>query len=220
MVDIITLDGPSGCGKGTISQLLAEHLGYYLLDSGALYRIAGYGATQRGHSLEDTPALLQVIAELDICFKPSEGNEPARILLSGKDVTDIIRSDEVAIMASTIAKNQAVRDALLPLQQGFAKEPGLVADGRDMGTVVFSHAKHKFYLDASVEVRAQRRYKQLKGKGFCVSLRRIESEIAQRDHNDQSRKNSPLMPASDAVLLDTSELSVDQVFQAIVTQLT
>ena len=219
IVDIITLDGPSGCGKGTLSQKLADYFGYHLLDSGALYRIVGYRAAELGHDLEDTAALLRIIAEVEICFKPSSQNEPARILLSGHDVTDVVRSDETAKKASQIAGNKSVRAALLPMQQNFAKAPGLVADGRDMGTVVFPLAQHKLYLDASEKVRAERRYAQLKQKGFCVSLRQIETEIAQRDHNDRSRKCSPLRPAADAVIIDTSDMTVDQVFQTILSTL-
>jgi CMP/dCMP kinase len=219
VVDIITLDGPSGCGKGTLSQKLASYLGYHLLDSGALYRIVGYQAAELGYDLEDTAALLKVIAEVEICFKPSAQNEPTRIIVASQDVTDVVRSDESAKKASQIAKNQAVRTALLPMQRNFAKAPGLVADGRDMGTEIFPLAQHKFYLDASEKVRAERRYTQLKQQGFCVSLRQIETEIAQRDHNDRSRKCSPLRPAANAVIIDTSNMTVDQVFQTILSHL-
>ena len=218
-IQIITLDGPSGCGKGTLSQRLADHFDYHLLDSGALYRIVGYQAASLGYDLEDTEALLKVISEVDIKFEPAAGDGPAKIIVAGEDLSNVIRSDETAQKASQIAKNQQVRTALLPMQQEFAQAPGLIADGRDMGTTIFPQAQHKFYLDASQEVRAERRFRQLKQKGFCVSLQRIETEIAQRDHADSSRKCSPLRPAADAIIIDTSAMTVDQVFQAILSHL-
>jgi CMP/dCMP kinase len=218
LISIITLDGPSGCGKGTISQLLATHLSYSLLDSGAIYRVVAYQAQNLSYDLNASDLLVGMIADLDLCFMPADqANQPARVILGGHDVTPAIRSNVVASLASKVAKDPLVRAALLPLQRSFAKPPGLVADGRDMGTVVFTQAQHKFYLDASVATRAQRRYMQLKSQGFCGKLREIEADIAQRDHSDRTRAHSPLKVADTAVVVDTSCMTIDEVLQHILT---
>ena len=212
-VPVITIDGPSGSGKGTISQLLARQLGWHFLDSGALYRLVGLAAERLGLSFDDDAALTEVAQGLDAEFVPSAGDP--RILLDGRDVTDDIRTEHAGNNASRVAAKPSVRQALLERQRAFRQSPGLVADGRDMGTGVFPDATVKFFLTASAEVRAERRYKQLKDKGLDVSLSDLLTEIAQRDERDRTRSASPLRPADDAVVIDTSDLDVDGVFNAV-----
>lgn len=209
---VITVDGPSGCGKGTISQMLAKHLGYHLLDSGALYRLVAYRVLDAGVDPSNEAEVVSLTHDVSIDFKPGPSGEPVSVWIDGEDYTLKIRDDASAQMASEISKIQGVRSNLLDLQREFACAPGLVADGRDMGTVVFPNAAFKLYLDASARVRAQRRYKQLSDKGFCVNLREIESQLVSRDRSDQMREYSPLLPAPDAMILDTSDSSIDAVF--------
>ena len=209
---VITIDGPSGCGKGTISQMLAQHLGYNLLDSGALYRLVAYRVLKANVSVTNEAAVVALTDNVMISFKPSLVGEPASVWFDGEDYTSRIRDDASAQMASKISKIQLVRDRLLSIQRGFAVSPGLVADGRDMGTVVFPEAKIKLYLDAAASVRAQRRYKQLSDKGFCVTFGEIERELILRDRRDQTRVSSPLLPAPDALIVDTSHDTIDAVF--------
>lgn len=212
MVPVIAIDGPSGSGKGTISQLLAARLGWHFLDSGALYRALGLAAHARGIALDAEPELAALAARLELRF------EGERILLDQRDVSDEIRTETSGNAASKVAALPAVRAALLDWQRDQARAPGLVADGRDMGSVVFPHAPLKLFLTASAEERAQRRYKQLKGKGFDVSLSSLVEEIEERDRRDRSRSVAPLRPAADAIELDSTGLSIQEVFDRVLDQ--
>jgi len=213
-IPVITVDGPSGVGKGTISQLLARHLGWHFLDSGALYRLTALAAQRHDIALDDEPAVAAVAAALDVVFQASENGE-VNIVLENQDVSDDIRTEQAGNNASKVAALPAVRDALLQRQRDFAIAPGLVADGRDMGTTVFPQADLKVFLIASAEVRAERRYKQLKEKGFDANLMSLIEEIQQRDERDRSRSVSPLRPAEDAVSIDTSSKSIDEVMAEV-----
>jgi len=205
-VPVITIDGPSGSGKGTISRMLARELGFHFLDSGALYRLLAFAAQRRGIALDDEPALSALCGELDIRF-PADGDGD-RVLLDGEDVGDAIRTEAAGGGASRVAALPAVREALLDRQRRFRLLPGLVADGRDMGTVVFPDAEAKIFLTASAEERARRRCKQLKEKGNPVFYEDILTDIQVRDERDASRSVAPLRPAQDADLVDTSELDI------------
>lgn len=213
-IPVITVDGPSGVGKGTISQLLAERLGWHFLDSGALYRLVGLAARRRGMSLTDGEAeALGAVArglKAEFMVQPSP-----RIILDGQDVTDAIRTEAAGGDASRVAAILQVREALLQRQRDYRQTPGLVADGRDMGTTVFPDAPVKVFLTASAEARAERRYKQLKEKGLDVTVSALLSEIAARDERDRSRTASPLRPADDAQVIDTSELGIQEVFEEV-----
>ena len=212
---IITVDGPSGAGKGTISHMLAEALGFRLLDSGALYRVTGQACLQQGVDWNDEPRVAEVARTLDVEFRMGEGGE-VLVILAGQDVSRAIRTEEGGRGASTVAALPAVRQALLQRQRDFADgATGLVADGRDMGTVVFPGAPCKFYLTASAEERAQRRYKQLIAKGESVSLPRLLEDIEERDLRDSSREVSPLVPAKDAFVIDSTAQSIDAVFAEV-----
>lgn len=210
---IITIDGPSGSGKGTISQRVAQALGLQLLDSGALYRLVALVALRRHVAPEQEGELAAIARELDIVFKPGEKGVVA--WLSGEDVSLAIRAEDVGVMASKVAAVPAVRAALLERQRAFAIEPGVVADGRDMGTEVFPKAQVKIYLTASAEERANRRFNQLKERGESVSLPRLLEDIQARDARDMNRQVSPLKPADDAVIIDSSQMGIDDVQDAI-----
>ena len=209
MGTIITVDGPSGAGKGTLCYALAEKLGYALLDSGAIYRVTALAALQRKTDLTNELALAELARHLDIQFIPQNGE--VNILLAGMNVSHLIRTQEVADAASKVAVFPEVRSALLQLQQDFAKNDGLIADGRDMGTVVFPNAQVKLFLDASAEERAKRRYKQLQNKGINGNFEQILAEIKERDFRDRNREIAPLKPADDALLLDSTTLSIGEV---------
>ncbi len=214
MAVIITIDGPSGAGKGTISRMLAKKLGFHYLDSGALYRLLGLAAERHKVSTDNTKGLIALAEHMDIRFETSaEGTFKA--LLEGEDVTNTMRTENTAVLASQVASHLNVRAALLKRQQHFAVEPGLIADGRDMGTVVFPSAALKIYLTASIEERAQRRYKELLEKGEDVSLPALVEQVRSRDERDMSRDASPLKPAEGAVQLDTSELSIQEVMDTV-----
>lgn len=208
-VPVLTIDGPSGSGKGTVALTVAGNLGWHYLDSGALYRVIGLLAARRRVSTEDELALALLAADLDLRF------DRGRAVLDGEDVDDEIRGERAGDRASRVARWPAVRQALLAWQQGRAIAPGLVADGRDMGTVVFPAAGCKIFLTASAEARAERRFNQLRQKGFDVNIRQLFDEIAERDRRDADRAVSPLRPADDAVLLDTTELTIDEAVKEV-----
>jgi cytidylate kinase len=210
---VITIDGPSGSGKGTLAEALARRLGWHLLDSGALYRIVALAAAQREVGIEDGAGLAEMARELDIEFRPGDGGVAVR--LDGRDVSLEIRAESVSANASRVAALGAVRRALLERQRGFRRAPGLVADGRDMGTVVFPDARLKVFLEASPEERAARRLKQLIDKGLGGSLRALLAGIRERDERDRQRVESPLVAAADAVVIDSTALGVDAVEQRV-----
>jgi cytidylate kinase len=212
---VIAIDGPSASGKGTISALLARKLGWHLLDSGALYRLVAYAAQQQAIGLDDTRSLQDLARRLDVVFKTEPLHEVTDIYLAGEKVTQAIRSESMGNAASTVAAVPEVRAALLDRQRAFRQLPGLVADGRDMGTVVFPDAQLKVFLTASAEERAKRRYKQLMEKGASVNLRDLFDEIAERDKRDSQRATAPLKPAVDAVEIDTTPLTIQDVVDRI-----
>ena len=208
---VIAVDGPGGSGKGTVTQMLARKLGWHLLDSGALYRLTALAATRQNVSLDDEVALVKVAESLDVAFKPTPEGEPAKVILAGEDVTSEIRTETCGNNASRIAVMQPVRDALLQRQRDFQQAPGLVADGRDMGTVVFPNAPVKIFLTASAEERARRRFSQLKAAGVDVSIDALLEEIRVRDERDMNRSAAPLKPADDAQVIDSTGLSIEEV---------
>lgn len=212
-VPVIAIDGPGGSGKGTISMRLAETLGWHLLDSGAIYRLVAVAALDRGVEADDEPGLARVASELDASFDVSP--EGVSITLDGQCVTDRLRAHETSAMASHVAAFPLVRTALGERQRAFRQAPGLVADGRDMGTVIFPDAILKIFLTASAEARAQRRYKQLKEKGESVNLSRLFQDIKKRDERDSSRAVAPLKPAADAQVIDSTEMSIKEVLERI-----
>ena len=209
---VIAIDGPSGTGKGTVAAHIARELGFHLLDSGALYRILGIAVIKAGVDLENTEAVAELARGLEIEFSP---NDPGVVTLDGEDVSLEIRTDLGSDMASKVGAIGAARDALLQRQLAFRQAPGLVADGRDMGTVVFPDAKAKIYLTATAEERAQRRYKQLIDKGIGAMLPALLQDLKERDARDSEREISPLKPAKDAIVLDTTELSEQQVIDRV-----
>ena len=213
-VPVIAIDGPSGSGKGTIARRVAEALDFHLLDSGALYRLTALAAGRAGVDLDDTPRLADIARTLDVSFgSDADGDE--QILLAGEDVSFDIRTENAGAGASRVASQQDVREALLELQRGFRRAPGLVADGRDMGTHVFVDAELKIFLTASAEERARRRHKQLKDKGIDVSLAALSRDIEDRDRRDTERSVAPLRPAEDARILDSSGQSIEAVVKTV-----
>ncbi len=212
-IPVITIDGPSGAGKGTIAQLLASKLGFHILDSGSLYRLTALASLNDQIELEDEAAMRQVAAQLDVVFKPTD--DGLQILLRGEDVSEAIRAEDIGMRASRVAAISAVRDALLQRQRDFKAVPGLVADGRDMGTTVFPDAPLKVFMTASAEERAERRYKQLKAKGINANIAALVADLKARDEQDANRAVSPLKPANDAILLDTTEMSIQQVTEKL-----
>jgi cytidylate kinase len=213
-VPVITVDGPSGAGKGTISHMLADTLGWHFLDSGALYRVTGQACLIEGVSWEDHLAVTEVARHLDVTFTTADDGE-ILVAYKGSDVSRAIRTEEGGRGASTVAAIPAVRQALLARQRELQKPPGLVADGRDMGTVVFPGAPLKIFLTASARERAQRRYKQLIAKGESVNLPRLLEDIEERDARDSSREASPLIPAEDAIVIDSSATPISDVFEQV-----
>jgi CMP/dCMP kinase len=211
-VAVITIDGPSGSGKGTLARAVAERLGWHLLDSGALYRIVGVMCLERGVDFDDETAVAALAGALDIRFE-NDG-----VWVDGVDKADVIRTEDAGVNASRVAHWPEVRNAVLALQRAFRKSPGLVADGRDMGTVVFPDAQLKFFLDASAEERAQRRYKQLKNKGLSVSLPGLLAQIQERDARDRGRAVAPLIPADDAMVIDSTSMSIEDVLERVMTE--
>lgn len=213
-VPVITVDGPSGSGKGTISQILATKLGYHLLDSGALYRLTALSVIKKNLDINDIEAIADAALALDVVFEPNPDGEQ-KVLLDGEDVGVQLRLDETSAMASQVAVIPEVRQALLQRQKQFRQLPGLVADGRDMGTVVFTDAEHKVFLTASAEIRAERRHKQLIEKGVDANIRHLLKGIIDRDERDRTRTVAPLVPAGGAFVIDSSDLSIDEVVQQI-----
>jgi cytidylate kinase len=214
MVPIIAIDGPSGSGKGTIARRVATELGFHLLDSGALYRLVALAGARHGLAATDEPGHAEAARTLDVAFGVDERGEE-RVWLAGDDVTLEIRTEAAGGEASRVAAMPAVRAALLDRQRAFARPPGLVADGRDIGTVVFPDAPLKIYLTASAEERARRRHKQLKEKGLTVTIAGLSQEIRERDLRDSSRSVAPLRPAVDAILLDSTGLNIEQVVDQV-----
>jgi cytidylate kinase len=214
-VPVLAIDGPSGSGKGTISRAVADALGWHLLDSGAIYRAVGYAAGMAGIDLSDAQAVTRCTETTKIVFRdPKDGGE-TRVVVNGHDATDEIRTETCGAAASAIAVIPAVRAALLDKQRSFRRPPGLVADGRDMGTIVFADAPYKVFLTASAEERARRRYKQLKEKGLAVTLSTLLREIEARDERDATRKVAPLRPATGALIIDTTGIPVDEVIAQV-----
>jgi cytidylate kinase len=218
-VPVLTLDGPSGSGKGTVGQICARRLGWHYLDSGAIYRALAYVVQREGIEPDDEAAVVERAERLQMECIPNPP-ESAAIRVDGENVDHRLRTEEAGRLASELAAVPAVRGALLQNQRGMRRPPGLVADGRDMGTVVFPDARWKFFLTASAEERAKRRYKQLKLKGFDVSLATLFEAIQERDTRDAQRSVSPLKPADDAIVLDTSEMSIDEVVSRVLGSMT
>lgn len=216
-IPVICIDGPSGSGKGTLARRVAEELGFYLLDSGALYRLTALAAVRRGVDLEDEAAVAEVAATMQPRFEPT-GDGWTRTWLDGDNVTRDIRAEEVGMNASRVAALPAVRKALLALQRGFRQPPGLVADGRDMGSVVFPEAPLKIFLTASAEERARRRHKQLKDKGIGANLPALLKDIEARDEQDAQRAVSPMVPADDAIVIDSTSLAIEEVTQQVLAR--
>jgi len=215
-VPVITIDGPSGAGKGTVARIVAEQLGWHLLDSGAIYRVLAVAIQHHHIEVDEEEPLIPIAAHLDVQFEISAENE-SKVILEGEDVTDSIRTEEVGALASKVAAFPRVREALLRRQRAFSVSPGLVADGRDMGTVVFADAPVKIFLTASAEERAERRFNQLKDKGFDVKIGRLLDDIRQRDERDQNRTVAPLVPAEGALLVDSTEFSVQEVVNKVLS---
>ncbi|MFW5426008.1 MAG: (d)CMP kinase [Methylophagaceae bacterium] len=215
-IPVLTIDGPSGSGKGTIAQLVAKKLGWHYLDSGAIYRVLAQAAIKHDVDLADEPQLAEIARDLDLVFLLKD--DDLKVMLEGEDVSTVIRSEKAGNAASKVAALPLVRAALLNRQHDFRQAPGLVTDGRDMGTVVFPDAEHKVYLTASAEVRAQRRYKQLKEKGIESNLSALVADISERDVRDSQREVAPLRPATDALELDSSALGIEDVYKHIMAK--
>lgn len=215
LAPVLAIDGPSGSGKGTISRAVADALGWHLLDSGAIYRAVGYAASMAGIDLSDAAAVTRCAETTKITFRDPKDGGDTRVIVNGHDATDEIRTETCGAAASAIAAIPAVRTALFEKQRSFRKAPGLVADGRDMGTVVFTDATHKIFLTASADERAKRRYKQLKEKGLNVTLSSLLREIEARDERDATRKVAPLKPAAGAVIIDTTGMPVAEVIAQV-----
>ncbi len=212
---VITIDGPSGSGKGTVSRMLAQKLGWAILDSGAIYRVLALASVHHNIDPENEEALVPLAANLDVQFVTDEKSGNAKIILEGEDITHSIRNEEVGGIASRVASLPRVREALLRRQRAFKQEPGLVADGRDMGTVVFPNAEVKIFLTADAEERAKRRYLELKEKGSNVKLDALLSDLRERDERDKNRSVAPLIPADDAYVIDSTDLTISQVLEAV-----
>jgi cytidylate kinase len=214
---IITIDGPVGSGKSTIGRLLAKKLGYLYLDTGAMYRVIALESRERGIEAGDAQALAALSGTIDIQFK--QAGDRQLVFSSGRDVTDAIRTPDIGMLASRISALEAVRHALVGLQRQIGSHGGIVVDGRDAGTVIFPHARYKFYLDATVEIRAQRRYKEFIEKKINIDYNNLFLDIQKRDHDDSSRSIAPLKPAPDAAIIDTTAMTLEDVLEAISTRI-
>lgn len=215
MIPVVTIDGPSGSGKGTVSQRIAQFLGWHYLDSGALYRVLGLAATQHEVAFDNPQALVVLAAHLDVQFITTDSSNAINVILEGENVTDAIRAEGCGRAASQLGALPEVRTALLARQRAFREAPGLITDGRDMGTVIFPDATVKIFLVANLEARAQRRYNQLINKGIHATLDQILADLAERDKRDRERAVAPLKPAPDATVVDTTDLSIEQVVEQI-----
>ncbi|MDE0948465.1 MAG: (d)CMP kinase [Candidatus Thioglobus sp.] len=211
MIPVLTIDGPSGVGKGTVANIMAHELNWNLLDSGAIYRAFALAASKRNIQIDNTDELLKLASNLDLRFESDPSNNKLSIYLDNSEVSDELRTEKTAELASKFAMIGPLRGSLLLRQQKFKQPPGLVADGRDMGTVVFEDAPFKVFLTANVEERAQRRLKQLQDKGIAGILSQTLEEVQKRDERDASRKHSPLKPSKDALVIDTSNLTINEV---------
>jgi len=217
MIPVLTIDGPSGVGKGTIANIMAHELKWNLLDSGAIYRAFALAASKRNIQIDNTYELLKLASNLDLRFESDPSNKKLSVYLNNSEVSAELRTEETAELASKFAMIGPLRESLLLRQQKFRQPPGLVADGRDMGTVVFKDAPFKVFLTANVEERAQRRLKQLHDKGITGILSQTLEEVKKRDERDASRKHSPLKPSKDALVVDTSNLTINEVVAKVMT---
>ncbi len=214
---VVAIDGPSGSGKGSLASKVSRELGFHLLDSGAIYRLLALKALKNGADLDDQKAIANLIDDLDIRFEA--GEELSLPFLDGIDVSIELRQENTGDAASRVARHPHVREGLLDLQRSFLRAPGLVADGRDMGTTVFPQAEFKFFLYASAEIRAQRRYKQLINMGLSANIAHLQADITERDERDRNRDASPLTPAEDALVVDTSLLDLTQVTKLVLSHI-
>ena len=217
IIPVLTIDGPSGVGKGTVSRHVAVRLGWHYLDSGALYRALAIAAEKEHISCSDTDALVRSALGMRVDFKQADASNSERVVLNNEDVTERLRQEAIGALASKIATIAPVRDALRARQQAFCKAPGLVADGRDMGTVIFPKAPYKVFLTASAKERAQRRHNQLMEKGCWINLETLLRDITQRDECDMQRSTAPLRPATDAHIIDTTDLHIEEVVSRVLS---